>query len=190
MMMSSDNFNFNPFLTPIPDSPPSMPFRDSDTFDLRHPLKSAGLAPGDGDAGITRPHLSRLTQDTASETSLDDEDGGKLGDSDDQDVIVHRVSKTFVFSFFFIPYFLRSPLKTLCLVCHSDMGSRWLNYDESTSSGLQTQYICAMCCIYLCRRRPAHIRLRMRLPPHHLLRFNGFPCHNCRSFLLQERRQE
>jgi len=187
--MSSDNFD--PFLTPIPDSPSSMPFRDSDAFDLGHPLRSAGLAPGDGDAGITRPHLSRLTQDTASETSLDDEDGGQHGDTDDQEVIIHSVSRTFGFFFsLFIPYFLRSPLKTPCLVCHSDMGSRWLNCDESTSSGLQTQYICAMCCIYLCRRRPAHIRLRMRLSSHPLLRFNGFPCHNCRSFLPPERRQE
>lgn len=94
--MSSDNLSlhFNPFLSPIEDNSPSMPFRGSGAFDLGHPLKSAGLAPGDGDAGITRPHLSRLTQDTPSESSLDGEDSETLRGSDVQEVIVHRVSKT------------------------------------------------------------------------------------------------
>ncbi|KAK2464177.1 hypothetical protein APHAL10511_003634 [Amanita phalloides] len=54
---------------------------------VRHPLRSPT---GNDDAGITRPHLSRLTQDTPSESSSDNDD--RRSPSHDQEVIVHKVT--------------------------------------------------------------------------------------------------
>ncbi|KAF8629905.1 hypothetical protein AX15_003257 [Amanita polypyramis BW_CC] len=94
--MSSDrlSFTFNSFF----DDAPSLAPHDSPTTLIGHPLKSAGLAPGDGDAGVTRPHLSRLTRDTASDSTLDsrsdDEDTGRQRgiEGHEREVIVHKVT--------------------------------------------------------------------------------------------------
>ncbi|PFH49755.1 carbohydrate-binding module family 50 protein [Amanita thiersii Skay4041] len=61
-----------------------------------HPLKSAGLAPDTGDAGVTRPHLSRITQESTLDRSSSEQERpikDVPGDVEEEelDVIVHKV---------------------------------------------------------------------------------------------------
>lgn len=63
-----------------------------------HPLRSAGLANGSGDAGITRPHLSRIVKvgtlvDAPAIQSDNTSDISSLSD-EAKDVLVHKVCHT------------------------------------------------------------------------------------------------
>ncbi|KAG6820812.1 hypothetical protein H0H93_011106 [Arthromyces matolae] len=56
-----------------------------------HPLRSAGLAPGPSDAGVTRPHLSRvLNVPTLEDTSPGSPDLSAT--EDEKDVLIHMVT--------------------------------------------------------------------------------------------------
>ncbi|KAF8629108.1 hypothetical protein AX17_005694 [Amanita inopinata Kibby_2008] len=69
----------------------------------QHPLKSAGLASGSADAGVTRPHLSRITQDPSPDRNncehesdngyaTDTQGSNEGSEATEKEVIVHKVT--------------------------------------------------------------------------------------------------
>lgn len=68
-----------------------------------HPLRSAGLAPGSDDAGVTRPHLTRIvnvgTLVDAPPIPSDDTEEISSTPVEEMDVLVHEVCHVFLVSY-------------------------------------------------------------------------------------------
>jgi hypothetical protein len=160
---TQDFFSFNPFAEAQEDSGPSKSpvavahsyravsrdalfrrhvhsqteaysFRDTSGGHL-HPLRSAGLANGSGDAGITRPHLSRIVKvgtlvDAPSIQSDNTSDASSLS-VEEKDVLVHEVCRVLSC---ILSWHLKLPADRLQGLFSRCIAQVWYQHGRSTTS--------------------------------------------------------